>query len=74
MIHLGDRSDHWCPICKIDSKLEYERDNKSNGAMTTLPFFKIRTNQDQVPLYAGEELSQLLLLARLEDQKDAVGW
>ena len=40
--------------------------------MTTLPLFKIRTNQDRVPLNEDEKLSQLLGLARLEDQEHGV--
>ena len=35
--------------------------------MTTLPLFKIKTNQDQVPLDKDREFLQLLRLARLED-------
>ena len=72
MIHLGDRSDHWCPIWEIDSKLKYKRNNQSDGKMTTLPLFKIRTNQNQVPPDEDRELSQLLGFARLEDQEDGV--
>ena len=41
--------------------------------MMTLPLFQIRTDQDQVPSDKDEKLSQLLKLARLEDQEDGVG-
>ena len=41
--------------------------------MTTLPLFKIRTNQDQVPPDEDEESSRLLKLAKSEDQEDGVG-
>ena len=41
--------------------------------MTTLPLFKIKTDQDQVPSDENEELSQLLGFARSEDQEDGVG-
>ena len=56
VIHLCDRSDYGCPIWEINSKLEYECNNKSNGKMITLPLFKIRTNHDQVPLDKDREL------------------
>ena len=36
MIHLGDRSNHWCPIWEINSKFEYERNNESNDDLTPL--------------------------------------
>ena len=42
--------------------------------MMTLPLLKIRTDQDQVPPDEDEELSQLLRLARSEDQEDGVEW
>ena len=42
--------------------------------MTILLLFKIKTNQDQVLLDEDGELSQLLELARLEDQRDDVRW
>ena len=42
--------------------------------MTILLFFNIRTNQDQVTTDEDEKLSQLLELAKLEDQEDGVGW
>lgn len=41
--------------------------------MTTLPFFEIRTNQDQVPLDKDDESSKLPGLARSEDQEKGVG-
>ena len=41
--------------------------------MTTLPLFKIRTDQDQMPSDKDEKLSQLLGLAKSEDQEDDVG-
>ena len=41
--------------------------------MTTLLFFKIKTDQNQVPPDKDGELSQLLGLATSEDQKDGVG-
>ena len=63
MIYLNDRSNYWCPIKEIDSELKYERDNESNEAMKTLPFFKIRTNHDQVLSDEDGKLSQLVRLA-----------
>ena len=42
-------------------------------AMTTLSLLKIRTDQDRVPPDEDRELSQLLGLARVEDQEDGVG-
>ena len=66
MIHLGDQSDHWCPIWEIDSKFEYERNNESNDDPTPLQ----RSDQDRVPPDEDEKLSQLLGLARSEDQED----
>ena len=42
--------------------------------MTTLLFFKIKTDQDQVPPDEDGELSQLPELARLEDQEDGIRW
>ena len=42
--------------------------------MTTLPFFKIRTDQDRVPLDKDEKSSQFLGLAKSEDQEDDVRW
>ena len=36
MIHLGDRSNHWCLIWEIDSEFEYERDNKSDDDLIFL--------------------------------------
>ena len=41
--------------------------------MTTLPLFKIRTNQERVSPNENRELSQLLRLARSEDQENSVG-
>ena len=41
-------------------------------AMTTLSLFKIKTNQDQVAPDEDEKSSQLLGLARLEDQEDCI--
>ena len=58
----------------MDSKLEYERNNESNREMTTLRFFKIRTDQDRVPPDKDGESSQLLGLARLEDQEYGIRW
>ena len=58
----------------MDSKLEYKRNNKSDGEMTTLPLFKIRTDQDQVPLDKDVELLQLLRLAKSKDQEDSIRW
>ena len=40
--------------------------------MTTLPFFKIKTDQNQMPPDEDRELSQLLRLLRLEDQEDGI--
>ena len=42
--------------------------------MMTLPLFKIKIDQNQVPLDKDGELSQLLGLAKSEDQKDGVRW
>ena len=42
--------------------------------MTNLPLFKIRTNQDRVPLDKDKKLSKLLGFVGLEDQEDGVGW
>ena len=42
--------------------------------MTTLPLFKISTDQDQVPPDEDKELSELLGLAKLEDQEDGIEW
>ena len=67
MIYLDDQSNDWYSIWKINSERKYERNNESNGEITTLLLFKIRTNQDQVPPDEDEELSQFLGLARLED-------
>ena len=35
-IHLGDQSDHWCPIKEIDSEFKYECNNESNNDSTPL--------------------------------------
>ena len=43
-------------------------------AMTTLPLFYIKTDQDRVPPDEDGELLQLLVFARLEDQEDDVEW
>ena len=43
-------------------------------AMTTLPLFKIKTNYNQVPPDENEKSSQLLGLAKSEDQEDGVRW
>ena len=40
--------------------------------MTIILFFKIRIDQDQVPLDKDGKPSQLLGLVRSEDQKDGV--
>ena len=74
MIYLYDQFDHWGPIWKINNKFEYKHNNKSNEKMTTLLFFKIRTNQDQVPPDEDAKSLQLLGLASLEDQEDGIGW
>ena len=36
MIYLGNWSDHWYLICKIDSEFEYEYNNESNDNPTPL--------------------------------------
>ena len=41
--------------------------------MTILPLFKIRPDQNQVLPDEDGELSQLLELARSEDQEDGIG-
>ena len=42
-------------------------------AIMILPLFKIRTNEDPVPLDKDGELSQLLGFVRLKNQEDGVG-
>ena len=42
--------------------------------MTTVPLFKIKTDQDRVSPDQYAELSQFLEVARLEDQEDGGRW